>query len=73
VTADSLTIKLESGRTITVGLSADTAYHQEAEASASDVQAGKSVILRLAGGFRPDGGTSGSTTLGTASDVTIVP
>lgn len=71
VTAGSVTIKLASGRTITVGLDSSTTYHQQTSAAAGDVQAGKSVILRLAGGFRPDG--NGSGTLGTASDVTVVP
>ncbi|OGO55967.1 MAG: hypothetical protein A2V85_04075 [Chloroflexi bacterium RBG_16_72_14] len=72
VTADSVTITLESGQTVTVGLDADTTYHQQADATATDVQAGGTVILRLSGGFRI-GGDSGSTSLGTASDVTIVP
>jgi hypothetical protein len=72
VTADSITIKLESGQTVTVGLDGDTTYHQQADAIATDVQAGETVILRLGGGFRI-GGDSGSTSLGTASDVTIVP
>lgn len=71
VTADSVTIKLSSGRTITVGLDSGTTYHQQTSAAAGDVQAGKSVILRLTGGFRPDG--TGSGVLGTASDVTVVP
>ena len=72
VTADSVTIKLESGQTVTVGLDDDTTYHQQADATATDVQAGETVILRIAGGFRI-GGDSGSTSLGTASDVTVVP
>lgn len=71
VTADSVTIKLESGQTVTVGLDDDTTYHQQSDATATDVQAGETVILRI-GGFRI-GGDSGSTSLGTASDVTVVP
>jgi hypothetical protein len=82
VAADSVTIKTSSGTTVTVGLDADTTYHQQADATASDVEAGETVILQLSGGFRPaaspgaspgTGGTSGSTSLGTASDVTVVP
>ena len=71
VSGSSVTVKLASGATVTIGLDSNTAYHQQASATAADVQAGKSVILRLANGFRPDGGTSG--TVGTASDVTVVP
>lgn len=71
VSGSSVTVKLASGATVTIGLDSNTAYHQQTSATAADVQAGKSVILRLANGFRPDGGTSG--TVGTASDVTVVP
>lgn len=72
VTADSVTIKLESGQTVTVGLDDDTTYHQQSDATASDVQASETVILRIAGRSRI-GGDSGPTSLGTASDVTVVP
>ena len=89
VTADSVTIKTASGQTITVGLDGTTTYHQQADATASDVQAGTTVIVRMSGGFRPGtavgngtggtgngtGGTGngGSATLGAASDITVVP
>jgi hypothetical protein len=75
VTSDSVTIKTASGMTVTVGLDPSTTYHQEVAATASDVQAGKTVQLQLSGGFRPDQGSSGDGTinLGTASDVTVVP
>ncbi len=53
VAADSITIKLPSGQTVTVGLDGTTTYHQQAPASASDVTAGKTVQLQLSGGFRP--------------------
>lgn len=79
-TPTSVTIKLPSGQTITVGLTADTTYHQQADATASDVQAGKTVILRLSGGFRANGSGAagngngnGAITFGPASDVTVVP
>jgi hypothetical protein len=74
VTGDSITVKLEDGQTITVGLDEDTTYHQQTDAEASDVATGKSVIVRL-GGFRPgQGGTGGGrATMGSASDVTVVP
>lgn len=75
VSAESITIKLESGQTVTVGLDGSTTYHQQADAAASDVTAGKTVQLQITGGFRPDqNGTSGTpTTLGTAGSVTIIP
>jgi hypothetical protein len=75
VTADSVTIKTAGGMTVTVGLDSTTTYHQQAPATAADVKAGASVQLQLSGGFRPgavaDG--SGTVSLGTASDVTVVP
>ena len=80
VTADSVTIKTADGNTITIGLDSATTYHQQADATASDVEAGKTVILKLSGGFRPGNGNgmerqcgNGSVSLGTASDVTVVP
>jgi len=81
VTAESITIKLESGQTVTVGLDGSTTYHQQADAAASDVTAGTTVQLQMAGGFGPgqngngtgNGNTGSSTTLGTAGSVTIVP
>ena len=81
VTADSVTIKTASGQTITIGIDGSTTYHQQAAASASDVQAGKTVMVQLSGGPRPDGnngngagnGTGGSLTLGAAGDITVVP
>jgi hypothetical protein len=84
VSAESITIKLESGQTVTVGLDGSTTYHQQADAAASDVTAGKTVQLQLSGGFRPGQGGNGnngnngngngtSATLGTAGSVTIVP
>lgn len=75
VSADAITIKLENGQTMTVGLDGSTTYHQQADAASSDVTAGKTVQLQLTGGFRPGqgGGTGTSTTLGTAGSVTIVP
>jgi hypothetical protein len=84
VSADSITITTQDGQSITIGLDSSTTYHQQSAASASDVQAGKTVILDVTGGFRPGvngNGNSGSNgnagnggfSLGTASDVTVVP
>lgn len=78
VAADSVTIKTAEGTTITVGLDSSTTYHSATEAAASDVTAGASVKLQIAGGFPRGGngggtGTSDAVTLGTAGDITIVP
>ncbi len=101
ITDNSVTIKTSTGNTVTIGLDSSTTYHQQADATASDVTAGKTVILQVgAGGFRPGGngngngnsgngngngganaspgtgagnGNGNSLTLGTASDVTVVP
>jgi len=84
VSADSITITTQSGQTITVGLDSSTTYHQQSAASASDVQAGKTVIIDVSGGFRPGVTTNGNNgsngnsanggfSLGTASDITVVP
>ncbi len=45
-----MTIKTSTGNTITVGLDSSTTYHQQADATSSDVTAGKTVILQLTGG-----------------------
>jgi hypothetical protein len=88
ISDDSVTIKTSTGNTVTIGLDSSTTYHQQADATSSDVTAGTTVILQVgAGGFR--GGNGGanaspgtgngsanggnSLTLGTASDVTVVP
>lgn len=76
VDADSITVRLASGQTVTFGLDGSTAYHQQVAASASDVQVGGTVEIGVGEGFRPDRitqGDDGSITLGTAGDVTVVP
>jgi hypothetical protein len=85
MSADSITITTQGGQSITIGLDSSTTYHQQSAASASDVEAGKTVILDVTGGFRPgingNNGNSGNSgnagnggfSLGTASDVTVVP
>ncbi len=80
VTGDSMTITTANGQTITIGLDSNTTYHQQASATSSDVQTGKTVIIDVTGGFRGgtaegNGGANGNGTagLGTASDVTVVP
>jgi hypothetical protein len=58
ISADQLTLKLDSGQTVTVPLNATTAYHRQTAAGASDVQSGSKVLVQLqssasgGGGFR---------------------
>ena len=75
VTADTITIETDDGRTVEVSTSADTDYHQQAEASASDVTTGSTVSVQLDFGDGPRTGGQGgaSDPLGTASDVTVIP
>jgi hypothetical protein len=78
VSGDTLTIKTASGQTIEVTTSSDTAYHQEAAATAADVTTGTTVKVQVdfsGRGQGAQGGQGGATagTVGTASDVTVVP
>ncbi len=82
ITADQLTIQLTNGSTISIPLSSSTTYHQQAAATAADVQVGSQVQVQLsrngtASGnpgapASPGAGTSGAPQLGTASDVTVL-
>ncbi len=60
ITADAITIRTADGNTITIGLNSSTTYHQQADASASDVQPGKTVKVQLSGGFRPGANGNGN-------------
>jgi hypothetical protein len=84
IDGSSMTIKLPSGQTVTIGLNGSTTYHSQTAATASDVTSGSSVIVQLqgrggAGGGQP--GASGAPApsgapaagLGTAGSVTVVP
>jgi hypothetical protein len=82
VTADSITLQLANGGTITVGISGSTTHQQQEASSASSVSTGQNVIVELAGGCglggpsrgpAPSGawGTSGAPAFGTARDITI--
>jgi hypothetical protein len=77
VSADTMTVATEDGRTIEVALDPDTEYHQQAPGSAADVTAGSTVAVQLDGVRRgtTQGGpaSSGGPTTGTASDVTVIP
>jgi hypothetical protein len=67
IDADSMTIELANGSTIEIAIDSGTDYHRRADASASDVSAGTTVIVRLDGLRLRDGAGA------TAGDVTIVP
>jgi hypothetical protein len=82
VTSDSVTIKTAGGAELTISTNGDTTYHQQAAASAGDVQTGSTVLVRV-DGFRggrfgagpnaspaPSGAPRGTAT---ATDITVVP
>jgi hypothetical protein len=81
IDGSSMTIKLPSGTTVTIGLNGATTYHSQAPATASDVSSGSTVIVQLAGRGGPaasgapapaaSGAPAGG--LGTAGSVTVVP
>ncbi|MEW5992402.1 MAG: hypothetical protein AB1736_13805 [Chloroflexota bacterium] len=67
VDAEAITIVLATGTTVTIAIDSATDYHRQADASASDVSSGVTVIVELDGlGLRPGSGV-------TATDVTIAP
>jgi hypothetical protein len=82
VTADGLTLRLESGATIEIGRNGQTTYHRQDDGTADDVVAGGTVIVRLSSDFggrvggpaaspAPSGSSAGP--IGTAGDITVVP
>jgi hypothetical protein len=85
IDGSSMTIKLPSGTTVTIGLNGATTYHSQAPATASDVTSGSTVIVQLTGRGGPGGGPAASGApapaasgapaggLGTAGSVTVVP
>jgi len=83
VTADSITLQLTSGQSITIPTDSQTTYHTRAAATASDVATGSTVLVQLSGGRGTTGGgggdggpaASGAPNRGTgsASSVTVVP
>ena len=74
VTADTMTIKTAAGQTIELSLGASTTYHTQAAASATDVQAGKTVQVQLDGVLgRPSASAATSGPIGMAGSVTVVP
>jgi hypothetical protein len=73
VTSDSITIQTDAGPVITFGLDGTTTYHQQTDASASDVKTGTKVQVSPNGRIQPTQGANGEIDLGTAGSITIVP
>jgi hypothetical protein len=78
LTADHVTLQLANGQTVTVAVDGSTTYHQQASASAADVQSGEAVIVQVqrgaAAGASPspgNAGRQGGFGGGTASDITV--
>jgi hypothetical protein len=81
VSADSITVKLESGTSITIPLDAKTTYHAAAAATAADVTVGSQVRVTPGAGaraadpgasFDPNASPGAAISFGPASDVTVV-
>ena len=77
VSPTSITIQVANAGTITIGIDGSTTYHREVAGGATDVAAGKEVIVQL-NGRNPNGGTAGASPgpsslgAGTATDITVV-
>jgi hypothetical protein len=77
IDGSSMTLKLASGQTLTVGLSSSTTYDQQTAGSASDVTSGSTVIVRLSrngdgGPAASPGARASAGAFGSASTVTVV-
>ena len=75
VDGDTLTIKIANGDTIKVTTGSSTTYHTQTDATAADVQAGKTVQVQIDGGFtgRPNASATTAAPVGTAGSVTVIP
>ena len=75
VDGDTLTIKTANGDTIKVTTGSATTYHTQTDATAADVQAGKTVQVQIDGGFngRPNASATTTAPVGTAGSVTVIP
>jgi hypothetical protein len=84
VAADSITVQLPSGQSVTIPTTGTTTYHEQAAATPADVTSGTTVIVQLEGGRGGQGGQGGqgggpaasgapARNLGSASSVTVVP
>jgi hypothetical protein len=84
MTADSITLELASGQSVTIPTDASTTWHEQQAATSTDVTTGSTVIIQVQGGRGAGGqggGQAGGPTasgapgraLGSASTVTLVP
>ncbi|MFL5778192.1 MAG: hypothetical protein ACJ761_04545 [Chloroflexota bacterium] len=86
ISADSVTLQLADGQSVTIPIDAQTTYHQRAAATASSVTKGTNVIVQLQGGRaffgngnngNGNGGPSASDqpgrTFPAAGSITVVP
>jgi hypothetical protein len=72
VSADSITLKLSTGETVTIAINSSTTYHSQTAVTSSDVTAGETVSVETSGGeVAPGASASGQTGNRTATDVTI--
>jgi hypothetical protein len=77
VSPTSITIQVANAGTFTIGIDGSTTYHREVAAGATDVAAGREVIVQL-NGRNPNGGPAGASAgpssfgAGTATDITVV-
>ena len=76
ISADSITIRLDNGSSVTVPLDAQTKYHQSTAGSATDVIVGSQVAvepdqIEFQPGASPSPGSSAGLSFGPATDVTV--
>jgi hypothetical protein len=71
VSADSMTVQLSDGQTVTIALGSSTTYHTQTPATAADVTTGASVIVQTTTGTATANASPGTTTGRTATDVTV--
>jgi len=76
VTNGQLTLHLDSGQDLLISLDASTTYHQQGQASATDVQVGRKVLVEVQGfgrGTRPDSSAGPGSGGGQAAPPSFVP
>jgi hypothetical protein len=60
VSADSITLQLASGQTVTIPVDAATTWHERTAATAADVTTGSTVIVQVSGGRGAFGNGNGN-------------
>ena len=72
VGADSFTVKLASGETVTIATGSTTTYHSQTSGTSADLASGESVTVQTSGrAATPNASASAGTTSRTATSVTI--